>query len=99
MSTTYMQLRDRIPGCTASDMTLAALLEDASVMCLSYLGRREIPEGLEPAIYRMAVTLYNRMGMEGETGHAEGGVSVTADPMPEEIKTMLRPYRLAGTGR
>lgn len=98
MATTIQELRLRIPGCTAADATLAALLEDAGLMCRSYTGRSALPEGTEPALYRMAVTLYNRMGMEGESAHAEGGVSVTADPMPEEIKTMLRPYRLAKTG-
>lgn len=98
MAVTVQYLRLRIKGCTADDMTLAALLEDAEMMCRSYTGRSTLPDGTEPALYRMAVTLYNRMGMEGESAHAEGGVSVTADPMPEEIKTMLRPYRLAGTG-
>ena len=92
------ELEKRIPDCVLSDAQLTALLADAESMCKAYLGRNRIPDGMDTAVYRMALALYNRMGMEGETSHSEGGVSVTADPMPEEVKAMLRPLRLAGIG-
>lgn len=79
------------------DDLLLSLLEEAEAMVCGYLNRQTMPPACKKALLRLAVALYNRMGMEGASSHNEGGVSVTADPMPEDVRVMLRPYRLVRT--
>ncbi|HSK69075.1 MAG TPA: hypothetical protein VLA21_07420, partial [Candidatus Limnocylindria bacterium] len=50
----------------------AALVAQADGMLLGYLCRDTMPEGLEAARAAMAVSLYNRMGAEGEKSRDEG---------------------------
>lgn len=91
-------IRARLPDENLSDELVRALYDDAKALALGYLNRRELPAACENAVTRLAVILYNRMGMEGETSRSEGGVSVSAETMPEDIKAQLRPWRLAYTG-
>lgn len=79
------------------DALLLSLLEEAEAMLCGYLNRQTIPPACKKAMVRLAVALYNRMGMEGATSHNEGGVSVSVDPMPEDVRVMLRPYRIVRT--
>jgi len=88
------RLKRRIPD-AQSDALLTDLLEDAGRMILAYTGRTELPPLLEGAQIEIAAMLYNRMGMEGESVHAEGSVSRTADSLPEYIRRQLNPWRLA----
>ena len=46
---------------------------------------------------RVAAILYNRMGMEGESSHSEGGVVRTAEMLPEDLKRWLNGWRVART--
>ena len=46
---------------------------------------------------RIAAILCNRMGMEGESARTEGGVTHTADALPEELRSWLNGWRLAST--
>ena len=62
----------------AQDELLTDLLADANALMLAYLNRAELPAALENAQCQLAVLLYNRLGMEGESAHSEGGVSRTA---------------------
>ncbi len=73
------------------------LLSEAGAFILSYTGRDAIPAPLEDAQVRLAAMLYNRMGMEGESAHSEGGVSHTADMLPEDLRRWLNRWRLART--
>ena len=90
-------LRARIQG-TPSDEVLIGCLEDAETICLGWMGRSKMPDGCGRAVVRMALALYNRLGIEGQSSHSEGGVSISVDPIPEDVKTALRPYRLCATG-
>ncbi len=81
----------------SQDELLNALLEDAADMIRGYCARETVPDECRSAQVRLAVALYNRRGMEGESSHSEGGVSYVVDAMPEDVKHMLRPYRLART--
>ena len=76
---------------------LLELLSDAESLVLGHLNRKVLPEECKNAVLRTAVALYNRMGMEGESNHHEGGVVITADAMPGDVAKMLAPYRLART--
>lgn len=74
---------------------LGALLEDAEGMILACTGRSVLPAALETAKVQLAVILYNRQGVEGQTAHGEGGVSRAMEGMPEEIRRQIAPYRIA----
>lgn len=81
----------------SEDTILLAMLQDAEAMILGYCAREQVPEGCKAAQVRLAQALYNRRGMEGESSHSEGGASFTVDALPEDVKSMLKPYRLART--
>ena len=65
------------------------LLRQGEALALSYTGRATLPPGLESALVRLAVVLYNRLGMEGEEARREGEVDVRLEALPEDIKTLL----------
>lgn len=88
------RLRARIRD-EADDNLLLEMLTDAESLVLGHLNREELPEACENAVLRCAVALYNRLGMEGESNHHEGGVVIIADAMPGDVAKMLAPYRLA----
>lgn len=92
--TMLTRLKRRIPDAD-NDHLLSDLLADAESMIRAYTGRSEIPDVLEGAQIEIAAILYNRMGMEGESAHSEGGVSHAADSLPEYIRRQLNPWRLA----
>ena len=89
-------LKHRLPD-AADDALLNDLLEQAGAFIRAYTRRNEIPEGLEDAQIHIAAILFNRMGMEGEISHNEGGVSRTAEMLPEDVKKWLNPWRVAKT--
>lgn len=91
--TPYERLKARLPS--AKEAELTALLEDAEGMILAYTGRRLLPSALETAQVQLAVVLYNRQGIEGQTAHSEGGVSRTMEDLPDGVKRQIAPYRLA----
>ena len=64
-------------------------------MLLAYTGRMVLPGALCTAQVQLAVALYNRRGIEGQTAHSEGGVSLSMEGMPKEILLQAMPYRLA----
>lgn len=80
------------------EVQVLAAVEDAHAACLGYLGRKELPEACKPAVIRCAVAFCNRLGIEGESSHSEGGISMNVDPIPLDVIPMLKPYRLAATG-
>ncbi len=86
------RLRRRIPD-ASDDELLNDLLAEAGAFLCAYTRRGTVPQELEDAQLRVAAILYNRMGMEGETGRDEGGVNRTAQLMPEDVACQLRPWR------
>ncbi len=96
---TMERLKIRLP--MAPEPLLTALMEEASGMILAFTGRTHLPPALETAQVQLAASLYNRMGIEGETAHAEGGVSRTMEALPDDIRRQIAPYRVAKvvTGR
>ena len=90
------KLRRRVPDATDEEL-LADLLSEAGAFLCAYTRRESVPEGLEDAQVRIAAILYNRMGMEGEKAHAEGGVSRSAEMLPEDLRLWLNGWRLAKT--
>ena len=90
------KLKRRLPDVQeGQEALLEDLLNDAGHAICAFTCRSEVPEALTGAQVMLAAVYYNRMGMEGETSHGEGGVNRTAQLMPEDIAAQLRPWRLA----
>ena len=90
------KLKRRIPD-AKDDALLAELIEAAGQAICAYTGRAAVPSALEAAQLEIAAMLFNRMGMEGESAHSEGGVSRDAEALPEDVRRQLNPWRLART--
>lgn len=88
------RLKRRIPG-ARDDALLEDLIADAGRMICAYTQRPAVPQALEAAQLELAVMLFNRMGMEGESSHGEGSVTRTVDSLPEHLRRQLNPWRLA----
>lgn len=90
------KLKRRIPE-AENDALLGDLMEAAGEMICAYTQRATVPAALRAAQLELAVMLYNRMGMEGESSHSEGSVSRSVDSLPECLRRQLNPWRLART--
>jgi len=90
-------LARRIPTETDLDL-LQDMLDDAEQFILAYTGLQEIPAELLRAQIRIAASLYNEIGLEGQSTHSEGGVSMTADRLPPALQQELNRYRVAKVG-
>ena len=90
------KLKRRLPD-AADDALLTDLLSEAGAFICAYTRRDEVPGPLEDAQVRIAAMLYNRMGMEGERSHGEGGVTRTAEALPEDLRKWLNAWRKAQT--
>lgn len=74
------RLAARLPE--AKEEERRALLEDAEGMLLAYTGRMMLPGALQTAVVQLALVLYNRKGIEGQSAHSEGGVSRSMEGIP-----------------
>lgn len=90
------RLKRRLPD-ASDEALLADLLSEAAAFIRAYTRREVVPDELEDAVVRIAAILYNRMGMEGESTRTEGGVTHTADALPEDLRSWLNSWRLAST--
>jgi len=88
------KLKRRLPD-AADDALLSDLLDEAGAFIRAYTRRDEMPAALEDAQVRIAAILFNRMGMEGESSHGEGGVTRTAEALPADLRSWLNGWRLA----
>lgn len=88
------KLKRRIPD-VKDDALLQDLIEDAGGMICAVTLRGEVPEALQAAQIEIAAMLFNRMGMEGESIHSEGSLSIHADSLPESLRRQIYPWRLA----
>lgn len=87
------KLMRRLPDADNTDL-LTDLLEDAGEFIKSYTGRSCVPASLTCVQLHLAIVFYNRMGMEGELEHGEGGIERRAEYIPEDIRRQLNPFRL-----
>lgn len=77
------------------DPLLLSLLSDAAALICALTWRKTVPQALENACVRLAVILYNRMGMEGEREHSEGDVKRAVIDLPEDLRREIFAYRRA----
>ena len=77
---------------------LKQLIDDAGDYALSYMQRKELPDGTLTAVGDLALISYNRRGTEGEKARTEGGESYTFDTELKRVYSVLDRYRLARIG-
>jgi|GEM_PF-1700975 len=78
----------------SQDALLAELLAQAEVYILTYCNRTEMLESMRAGQVRLALLYFNRMGIEGESSHSEGGVSRSIDMLPADLREWLDAHRL-----
>lgn len=86
------KLQVLLPG--ANPALLALLLGDAQADVLTWTNRRTIPTGLESAVRQLVVLRYNKVGIEGQTSHSEGGVSRSFADLPPDLRQTIGSFRL-----
>lgn len=88
-------LKRRLSPAEGTDELLCDLLSDAELYVVAYTGRAAVPPELEGTVVELAAIQYNRLGIQGESSHQEGSVSITVDSLPESIRLLLNRFRLA----
>ena len=89
------RMRLLLNGQPASDQLLAELLCQAQEWMLCYTGQPTLPALLKGAQVRLAITLYNRLGSEGERARHEGGLTLRFEGLDPAIQSQLMAWRLA----
>lgn len=89
--------------CKAADSTdedglLCDLLDEAEAFVKGYTRRRAVPEALAPLVCELAAGSYQRLGLEGQQSHTEGGVTLTLEGLSDRQRRQLEAYRLAIVG-
>lgn len=84
-------------GTMPGDAVLSALLAQADAIIRGYLRLDHLPDDLLHPRVSLVLTLYNRLGAEGEQKRVEGEVASTFEEggLPAAIRFMLAPYRKA----
>lgn len=90
-------LKLRLPDAPENVMLLVSLLEEAAAQIKAMTGREEVPPALSFAQIKLATIAYNRMGVEGQNSHSEGGVSAGLDSYPEALQREINAFRVAKT--
>jgi hypothetical protein len=83
---------------TEQDALLEDLLADAQAFAMGYTGRDPLPEAAGAAVIELAATSFGRLGIEGQSAHSEGRISIRVDGLPEMLKAQLDSYRVAKVG-
>jgi len=92
------RVKARLPGVTATDDLLKELIIGVIDTAKSATWRDELPEEMATLLVKWTVLEYNRLGIEGESAHSEGGVSRTIDIVPADIEKELTAWRQGKAG-
>lgn len=79
----------------AGDALFIDLLCDAENYVMGYTGRETVPECLNGTVIELAAAAYNRLGMQGESAHTEGDITISVDSLPQATRALLNRYRIA----
>jgi len=87
-------LKVALPGIgDDQDALLSELLARAEDYILAYTYRSTLPPALTRTQVSLATLYYNRLGIEGESSHSEGGVSRSIDEVPTSVEGVLLAWR------
>ncbi|OZV10787.1 hypothetical protein CIW83_18390 [Tissierella sp. P1] len=88
-----LKLKLGIKG-TEQDDLLNLYFDDAKDTILELTHLTEIPNSLLSTQIELAIVLYNKEGIEGQTSHSEGGVGRSFEEgIPESIMKKIRSAR------
>ena len=85
-------------GDTEQDELLEDLITDAQAFAAGYTGRDPLPDSAGGVIIELAAISFGRLGIEGQTAHTEGRISLRIGGLPEMLKAQLDSYRIAKVG-
>ncbi len=78
---------------------LQDLLNNAERYVKVYTGRRTLPVGLlDGVIIELAAVAFHHRGIEGESSHSQGGVSMAVEGLPAHLRTVLNCCRVGRIG-
>jgi hypothetical protein len=83
---------------TEQDALLEDLIADAQAFAMGYTGRDPLPETAGTAIVELAAISFGRLGIEGQSAHAEGRISIRVNGLPGMLKAQLDALRVAKVG-
>ena len=86
------KLQVMLPGAASEMITL--LYEDAASDILSWTNRDIVTPSLEPVVRQLVILRYNKVGIEGETNHSEGGISRSFADLPSDLQQSIGQHRL-----
>lgn len=78
---------------TSKNDLLQMYLDDANDYILSQTHLDAIPTALLTTQIELSIIYYNKLGIEGQTAHSEGGISRSFGDVPESIQKKIRAYR------
>ena len=75
---------------------LTELVKESIAQVLDYTGQKKLVGSMDIYVKKLAVTNYNRLGIEGETQRSEGGITNYLETgIPKDIRQGLNSYRIA----
>ena len=80
---------------TSQDDLLQQLFEDATEDVLNWTNRSELPTSLESPVRQITVIRYNKLGVEGQNSHSEGGISRNFEDIPQSLQSAINQKRRA----
>ncbi len=80
---------------TSQDDLLEQLIEDAIEDILIWTNRSELPASLESPVRQITIMRYNKIGVEGQNSHSEGGISRNFEDLPQSLQSTINQKRLA----
>lgn len=79
---------------------LTELVKESIAQVLDYTGQKQLVGNMDIYVKKLAIINYNRLGLEGETQRAEGGVTNYLETgIPKDIRLGLNRYRIARVTR
>ncbi|MDT8715442.1 phage head-tail connector protein [Clostridium sp. 19966] len=78
---------------TSQDNLLQIYLDDAKEYILGAIHQDAIPDGLLSAQVEIAIIFFNKLGIEGESAHNEGGINRTFEGIPDSILKRIKSFR------
>lgn len=72
---------------------LNLLLDDAQNDILGITHQEALPAGLQSTQVELAIIRYNKLGIEGQSAHSEGGISRSFEDIPKSMMNKIRSFR------
>lgn len=92
------RVKARLGDTLARDEVLMELIQECLDKGALFAWVKALPRAAASTIVKWAVAEFNSLGIEGETGHTEGGIARAIDGIPADVAQELRAIRRGGAG-